>query len=140
VSDDERDLSRVPPQLRAHCFKAGQSGNPEGGRRRGFDYVLREVLDEKVADPRRPGSEVSRYELLIRVFLDECLKRNSALIREFLAREWPVRHLLDVGADVEVRREGAREELARRLSRIAAEPPGDAPRGPRPRGGNGTAA
>lgn len=45
---EQRDLSRVPPELRPHCFKPGESGNPDGRPKGSYSIVapLRELLAE----------------------------------------------------------------------------------------------
>lgn len=79
-------------------WKPGQSGNPKGSTKRpSFEEIVSKVLSERI-----PGSDVTKREGLARVFVDMLLKRNGAMIKEFMARDWPVinRHQVEVeGSD-----------------------------------------
>jgi len=77
------------PKFQEQKWKKGQSGNP-GGRPKGrvsFEAIVAQVLDETLI---QKGVPITKRELLARVFVDQMLKKNSQLIREFLSREWPV--------------------------------------------------
>lgn len=78
-------MAECPEQLKATRWKKGQSGNPDGLRKRpSFESVVAKVLDEVV-----PGSDQTKREMLARVFVTAMLKKSAPLIREYLAREWP---------------------------------------------------
>jgi hypothetical protein len=53
--------------------------------------LVAKILSEKVKALDADGKKISRTkrELVARVFVDELLKRNAGLLREFLARAWP---------------------------------------------------
>ena len=75
-----------PPELRPFLWKKGQSGNPAGPRpRMSFESHVARILDEAV-----PGADVSKREALARIFVNAMFNRNGQMIREYLAREWPV--------------------------------------------------
>ena len=76
---------KFSPEFEAQKWKPGQSGNPKG-RPKGatFEERVASVLGEAV-----PGTDQTKIDVLARVFVDELLKRNVALIRDYLAREWP---------------------------------------------------
>jgi hypothetical protein len=85
------------PKWKAQQFKPGQSGNPGGrGKRVSFEALVAQILDERI-----PGNDMQKREALARVFVDQMLKRDGAMIRAFLDREWPARqlHELDIQGD-----------------------------------------
>lgn len=82
----------VPPQLVANAWKPGQSGNPKGRPKvPTFEMLVAKILSEKVKSTNAEGKKISstKRELVARVFVDELMKRNAGLLREFLARAWP---------------------------------------------------
>ena len=106
------------PKWKAQQFKPGQSGNPGGrGKRVSFEALVAQILDERI-----PGNDMQKREALARVFVDQMLKRDGAMIRAFLDREWPARQLHELDAnlsgEVEVSREGEWKQLASGLDRI----------------------
>lgn len=127
LDEHGRDLSRVVPHLRKHCFKPGQTGNPNGRPKKvTFEQIVAKVLDEKIGG--RDGVSVTRREALARVLVDECLRRNSGLIREVLAREWPAVQSHAIDTRIEIGGEDRRAALAGRLDRLAAGEDDDASR------------
>jgi hypothetical protein len=106
------------PKWKAAQFKPGQSGNPGGrGKRASFEAIVAQILDEKI-----PGADMQKREALARVFVDQMLKRDGAMIRAYLDREWPARQLHELDAnlsgEVEVSREGEWKQLTSGLDRI----------------------
>jgi hypothetical protein len=77
------------PKFQAQKWKPGQSGNP-GGRPKGqsLQALVNSILDEAIALPET-GELITKRELVGRVIVDEWLKRNGMMLREYLAREWP---------------------------------------------------
>lgn len=81
-----KGVKGCPPELKPYLWKKGQSGNPAGAKPRvSFEWHVARILDEAV-----PGADVSKREALARLFVDSMFKRNGQMIREYLAREWPV--------------------------------------------------
>lgn len=70
----ERDLSNVPPQLRDHCFKPGESGN-EGGRRKGSLSIGRLLREELKANDHEKAKEI------VKALIDTALSRGKGAIR-----------------------------------------------------------
>jgi hypothetical protein len=80
------------PKMIANQWKPGQSGNPKGKPPRpSFESIVRKVLDETVGSTGQ-----TKREVVARVFVDEMIRRNSPLIKELLAREWPVKSMLEI--------------------------------------------
>jgi hypothetical protein len=78
-------VAKCPEHLKDFRWKKGESGNPDGLRKRpSFEAVVGKILDERI-----PGSDTTKRETLARVFVDSMLKRNGQMIREYLARAWP---------------------------------------------------
>ncbi len=89
MADGKREC---PDHLKPHRFKPGQSGNPKGRpKRMSFEAQVAHILDEII-----PGQDVTKREALARVFVDTMMHRNASTIREYLAREWPVVHKIEV--------------------------------------------
>ena len=87
----KREKGVCPQHLRDYRWKSGQSGNPNGRRRQSFQGIVADILDEYLPAP----VDMTKREALARVFVDELLKANGHLIREFLNREWPVAQVID---------------------------------------------
>jgi len=78
-------MPECPEHLKDFRWKKGESGNPDGlSKRPSFESVVAKVLDELV-----PGSDVTKREMLAKVFVTAMLKKNAPLIKEYLARAWP---------------------------------------------------
>ena len=108
-------MPRLPPPEHSR-WKPGQSGNPKGRpKRKSFETLVEEILDEKLPGPKGARKKVKR-ELLARVFVDELLKRNNGLVREYLSRAWPVVQHHDVTQRTDT--DGA--SLAARLTSVTA--------------------
>lgn len=74
-----------PEHLKQYRFKPGESGNPAGRPKRPtFESLVEQVLDMTIEE-----MGCSKREALALVFVDSLLKRNTRLIHEYLAREWP---------------------------------------------------
>jgi hypothetical protein len=116
--------------LKKYEWKPGQSGNPAGRPKRlSFEAIVAGVLDEVV-----PGTDQTKREALARVFVNEMLKRNGAMIREFMLRTWPViqRH--------EVKTDGGLDaaHLEREIAAVASQGNGRDPEPERKDGSNGS--
>ncbi|HET6414831.1 MAG TPA: DUF5681 domain-containing protein [Polyangiales bacterium] len=86
MDDDRRKLASQADRLKDYRWKPGQSGNPNGQPKRPtFEVVVARILDEEV-----PGSDITKREALARVFVAAMLQKNGQMIREYLARSWPV--------------------------------------------------
>lgn len=122
---------KLTPEMIEKQWKPGQSGNPRGRPKRpSFEALVAQVLDEAV-----PGSDWTKREALARVFVDELMKRNGALIREFLAREWPAvqKHEHDIAQPVSV------DSLRSAIDRVGTRKPnGSATRESDRTGANGS--
>jgi len=73
----QRDNSRVPPQLREHAFKPGESGNPKG-RPRGTS--LRGILSEALAEV--PEGEIhSVAERIVARVIEDAVRGNLGAMK-----------------------------------------------------------
>ncbi len=98
-------------------WKPGESGNPAGrSKRPSFETLVGAILDERV--DRTDLESPTKRDVLARVFVDELLKRRTVLIREYLAREWPVRHQIDALVGV-MDSDEVRDALRRKLGQAA---------------------
>jgi hypothetical protein len=86
-------------------WKKGQSGNPAGRpKRRTFEELVHDVLSEEVEGEvgiKADGSRYTKKEVLAKVFVDQLLKRDGKMLREYMAREWPVKQIIEGALEVE---------------------------------------
>lgn len=86
------------PGMREKMWAPGQSGNPSGPRpRKSLEAIVGDLLQETIGSG---PDAMSRMEALGVVIVNELLKQkmNTPLMKEFLAREWPVVQKVDVNA------------------------------------------
>ena len=97
MPDPKPNPGMLHPKFIAQQFKPGQSGCPGGpqapGVARKFETIVAQVLGEKI-----PGSDMEKREALARVFVDAMLKRDGAMIKAYLDREWPATQKHEIGS------------------------------------------
>lgn len=76
---ENRDLTAVPPEIRPHVFKPGQSGNP-GGRPKKLTRHLERLLDQKDEKGR------TYAERLVESVVKRAIKRSDSALKEIWER------------------------------------------------------
>lgn len=82
--------SSVPENLREHCFKPGQSGNPSGRPKKSFlTEATQEMLEEKLSDPverqkwkEAQWSKMLKHGVVGAMFMDAAWDRTEGKVAQ----------------------------------------------------------
>ncbi len=119
-------MSKVPKQLEGLTFKPGQSGNP-GGRPKGYERQLRDVIDgmtatDPVPDPEGKQANIPAWQAIVkRAVLDAVAGDKYA--REFVADRLlgkPKQHVDFVPAPTRTKPDLSKVPLAEKRAMLAA--------------------
>ena len=98
----ESDEANLGP----HRWKPGKSGNPAGRPKTpSIEALVNAVLAETVElptnpeDPQSETVEVTKKEVVARIFVDLMRGRNVRIIREYFDRDWPKINLIGGSED-----------------------------------------